>query len=412
MAILYFRWNSNTLFFPIISALFYGLQYYSDYILNNGKFGKEKYEVIQILIYCIADMSNIFIELVRYFIVGRKKNSHLKSLASSNTEKEKQNNKRKSTVSSILMIILFTILDLYPSIFSSMILKEIPYNKSEETETYFVTSAAMVKMFRFIYFSMLMYFFFRNPLFIHQKLGIAIIVIGILCILIIGEFLRIWGGTTNVGYLLLYILVYLVNYFFSSSKAIIAKWLMDFKYFSPYLLLTIIGFIKLIMASISYVIIQYGFKGCSYNFCNSFSGFFKKEIFDDKTIYFVLLFIGNMLTRIFYMLTINFLSPVYIGIADGIGAMCIWIMFIIINDTNHPGLLILTIVFFILIIFGGMIYTENLILSFCGLDKDTKESIIQRGNNSYQRGNDAFIEIESINKEALVKDSSHNEFIY
>ena len=112
------------------------------------------------------------------------------------------------------------------------------------------------------------------------------------------------------------------------------------------------------------------------------------------------------------MLTINFLSPVYIGIADGIGAMCIWIMFIIINKTIDPRLLILTIVFFILIIFGGMIYTENVILSFCGLDKDTKESIIQRGNNSYQRGNDAFIEIESINKEALVKDSSHNEFIY
>ena len=186
---------------------------------------------------------------------------------------------------------------------------------------------------------------------------------------------------------------------------------MDFKYFSPYLLLTIIGFIKFIMASISYVIIQYGFNGCSYNFCNSFSKFKFEKIFENKNL-FVLLFIGNMLTRIFYMLTINFLSPVYIGIADGIGAMCIWIMFIIINKTIDPRLLILTIVFFILIIFGGMIYTENVILSFCGLDKDTKESIIQRGNNSYQRGNDAFIEIESINKEALVKDSSHNEFIY
>lgn len=113
-------------------------------------------------------MSNIFIGLVRYFSVGRKKNSHLKSLASSNTEKEKQKNKRKLTISSILMIILFTILDLYPSILSAMVLKDI------KTETHFVTSAAMEKMFRFIYFSILMYFFFRTPLFIHQKLGIAI----------------------------------------------------------------------------------------------------------------------------------------------------------------------------------------------------------------------------------------------
>ena len=404
MALFHFRWISNTLFFPVISALFYDLRYFSDYKLHKLNANNE---VIHIFINCIGDMCNIFIELVRYCIVGPTKDPNdapLASFSSFNTEKEKLIiKKRTSTICSIFMLILYTILDLYPNIIPSVIFYDLEKGK---TETHFVTSAAMLKMFRFIYFSMLMYFFFRTPLFIHQKIAIAIIIIGIVCILIIGEFLKIWGGTPDFLILLEYVGVYLLTYFLTSCKAIAAKWLMDFKYYSPYQLLTIIGFIKLIMAGISYVIIQYGFKVCEYDFCGSLSEQFEIIIKYPSLIkFYVLLFIGNMLTRTFYMLTINFLSPVYVGISDGIGAMFIWIMFIIINQTINTYLLILTIALFIVIIFGGMIYTENLILSFCGLDRDTRESIIQRGNKSFQKGNKAF----DISSESLSDSNSARE---
>ena len=404
MALFHFRWISNTLFFPVISALFYDLRYFSDYKLHESKANNE---VVHIFINCIGDMCNIFIELVRYCIVGPTKDPNdapLASFSSFNTEKEKLIiKKRNSTICSIFMLILYTILDLYPNIIPSVIFYDL---EKEKTVTHFVTSAAMVKMFRFIYFSMLMYFFFRTPLFIHQKIAIAIIIIGIVCILIIGEFLKIWGGTPDFLILLEYVGVYLLTYFLTSCKAIAAKWLMDFKYYSPYQMLTIVGFIKLIMAGISYVIIHYGFKDCEYDFCGSLLKQFEIIIKDPSLIkYFVLLFIGNMLTNTFYMLTINFLSPVYVGISDGIGAMFIWIMFIIINQTINTYLLILTIVLFIVIIFGGMIYTENLILSFCGLDRDTRESIIQRGNKSFQKGNKAF----DISSESLSDSNSARE---
>ena len=182
---------------------------------------------------------------------------------------------------------------------------------------------------------------------------------------------------------------------------------MDFKYFSPYQMLSIVGVIKLIMAGISYVIIKYG--DCQSDFCGSLSA--QIEIQSPYIIYYVLLFMGNMLTGTFYMLTISFLSPVYIGISDGIGAMGIWIMFIILNREINTYLLVLTIVLFLIIIFGGMIYTENLILRCCGLDKDTRESIIQRGNKSFQKGNQAFdAAIESLSDSNSARESFGIEF--
>ena len=412
MALFHFRWNSNTLFFPVISALFYDLTYFSDYRLHCLG---ENNEVVHICINCIAYMCNIFIELVRYCIVGPTKHPYdapLTSFASFNSEKEKLKiKKRTSTICTIFMLILYTILDLYPSIIPSVTFSEIEKEKevTQKEVTNFVTSAAMVKMFRFIYFTMLMYFFFRTPLFIHQKIAIAIIIIGIVCILIIGEFLKIWGGEPDLLLLLEYVGVYLVTYFLTSCKAIVAKWLMDFKYFSPYQMLSIVGVIKLIMAGISYVIIQYGH--CKYDFCGSLTAQIEMKIQSPYIIYYVLLFMGNMLTGTFYMLTISFLSPVYIGISDGIGAMGIWIMFIILNREINTYLLVLTIVLFLIIIFGGMIYTENLILRCCGLDKNTRESIIQRGNKSFQNGNKAFdAAIESLSDSNSARESFGIEF--
>lgn len=304
------------------------------------------------------------------------------------------------------MLLLYSILDIYPNLIPSLFFRQ-------TTKIHYVSAAAIIKMFRFIYFSLLMYIFLKTPILLHQKISIGIIIFGITCILVIGEFLRIWNNN-EADFLTLfqYLAVYLFSYFLTSCKAIVAKWLMDYKFFSPYQMLFINGIIKALMTGVTYVIILFCFPNCDFSFCGSIMEPLK-TIFTEKYIgYYIGFFFGSMLTNTFYMLTISFLSPVYIGISDGIGGMIIWIVFIIVNNIINKYLLLLTIIFFVMIIFGGMMYTENLVLKCCGLDLNTKDAIAERATKNFKTGNIAFYEDSysgEPSEEALVKESFGTE---
>lgn len=95
MAIFTFRWNSNTLFFPVLSSIFYALKYNSDHYLHNvlhSNDSKDNYEILHMFLNSIGDMFNIFIELIRYCIVGPTKSPYdgvSVSFSTLNSEKNK-----------------------------------------------------------------------------------------------------------------------------------------------------------------------------------------------------------------------------------------------------------------------------------------------------------------------------------
>ena len=107
-------------------------------------------------------------------------------------------------------------------------------------------------------------------------------------------------------------------------------------------------------------------------------------------------------------------SPMERSIIDYLlNPIIIIISFFGINDFDkNVAYLVISIIICIIISFFGCVYNEYIILKCCGLDRETKDSIIERAENNENMSEKFNDELDTIDNDSEInKDDNKNDII-
>ena len=253
-----------------------------------------------------------------------------------------------------------------------------------------------MRMTEIIFLSLFTTKILRYPIYRHHKVSLFIIFSGIFIIIIFDYLCIIINERETVGELTLKyfmnIVIFLTSYCCYSLKNIGAKWMMEKRYYSPFLLLFYVGLAGLLLTLITLSFTP--FINCSLPFCSNdkVENIIKtlQIVFGNVKIALLLLCVlfGGVFINLFSFLINNYFNPCYIGIADSVSGFLLWI-YSLINNANNENKdyysLMITITAFSGIIFcflfiGCLIYTEILILNCCRLRENINSEITKRAD--------------------------------
>ena len=186
------------------------------------------------------------------------------------------------------------------------------------------------------------------------------------------------------GFSILIIFLFILNSLSISFTRVLTKVFMEIKYISYYRIIFFIGAFGLILSSFLLIISPIFFSDCNLKKNSGKDiGNFLKYFQDINNIWleilFTLLFLFISFLEFYYeILIIYYLNPIYFLISDSLyyGLKSIF------EDIQEKSFILkhkLSILADIFAFIGYLIYVEAIILNFCGLNKNTKINITQRG---------------------------------
>jgi hypothetical protein len=239
-------------------------------------------------------------------------------------------------------------------------------------------------------------FVLKLPIFKHHIFSLIIIgICSFLMILFEFLFLDVNIFLTYEDFIICLLLVFVINILVSSLDSI-EKYLFEYDYMNPFVVLMYEGFFGLIICSIFL---------SAENYFNDSSDVYKKCSGGDFTFFIFLLIFYVILCgikNVFKMVTIKlyspmaksltdyFLNPIYLSYNFGLKAD-----FMTKGSRNIPYFIVNLILSFI-ISFFGCVYNEFIVLLFCGLERNTHDQISKRAD-------------EHVLSELLSMDESSNE---
>ena len=190
-------------------------------------------------------------------------------------------------------------------------------------------------------------------------------------------------------------LIVLFTYRIGAFQDVNEKYLMDIKYMSPYLVISLEGIFGVIITSFLFIILNR--IDCPDNsiFCSrdsstnhSVENFIETISFimsnKEYFIGFFTFMLGACFFNIFRLKTNEVYSPTHRSIADSIGACLSWIMKLCIPYFNNEKIVFYNSIIkglaYIIIIFGVGIYLEFMVINKWGLNHYTRININERSN--------------------------------
>ena len=227
--------------------------------------------------------------------------------------------------------------------------------------------------------SSLLYRFLLNiQMFRHQKFAFTLLALCLILLIISEYFFQEFDGIITSKDLSLAILFSVISYISLTFDDVIEKYLIEFDFLNPFIILFRQGIIGIIFTIIC-AFIENPFKGLKDVYDNNSGGMFILFLF-----LLLLYSIFGALKNIYRMPTIMLFTPMNKNLADIIiNPIYIVYYFIEGNDFSKNGernYLYFFTNLILLIIFNicGLIFNEFLILFCCGLDHDTYKSITER----------------------------------
>lgn len=164
-------------------------------------------------------------------------------------------------------------------------------------------------------------------------------------------------------------LIYILYYLLYCSMEVYEKYLMQYLFVPPYLVLFFKGIVLLVIFSIAWVILEL----IHYNILLNYS-----EMFRNIPILICFLF-SYLLYHILRIQTINKYSPSYRYVSDILSQLVIFIIDCIsIKPKNDVLLYILVSILYVMIILGMLVYQEVIVMHFWGMDENTTNIIKRR----------------------------------
>ena len=171
----------------------------------------------------------------------------------------------------------------------------------------------------------------------------------------------------------------------------IEKYLVDYNYMNPFLILMLEGVFQLIMGALSIIKID------------PFKPFEKIKKLNNKAL-FIFLFILYTLLQVIvniYRIYCNVIySPMARSLIDYLlNPLIIIFSFFILEDFYHiTAYFIIMEIICIVMSFFGCVFNEYIILYYCGLERETKDEIADRADNQFQIELDYIDDISSYNE--------------
>ena len=234
------------------------------------------------------------------------------------------------------------------------------------------------RLYFLFFFCLINIFMFKIQILKHQKFSLGISFIGIAFI-----FTSFFIFLDYKRYEYIYDILLFFGSFLYSLYLVLVKYMSEKKFYSPFLLLLLIGIISTVLTIAGYLIFSYVSEGDFRYVLNIFKCRADMYVcFGNFYIHIIVYFLLNALLQILIFLVCYYFSPEVFAISDIISPFLSFIIRIIQRKTDILNI-ILPLVGYIIIIFGSFIYNEIIICNFCGLNENTWKAIDKKAENEY-----------------------------
>ena len=255
--------------------------------------------------------------------------------------------------------------------------------------------------FNIIFMLLFMRIYFPSNLYLHRNISMGLIIVVDSILLVItslcksfknndGQYLNIYEKINNCFEVAIYISFFIIMTFFISFAEVKGKVLMDTKFISPYSILILTGIFGLIINIGLSIFTFIKEETCSNKYLCHYcvQNYIKKFYILDKERYIEIIFtfiyfLFSFLSGTFDYYIMKYLYPNFILMSDTIYYEFVALHNFIRNNNKKEGEIMKKFILFqiteSLEFICCAIYLEIIELRFCGLNKDIKRNIIERG---------------------------------
>ena len=236
------------------------------------------------------------------------------------------------------------------------------------------------RLYFLFFFTLINVFMFKKPIFSHQKFSLGIAAIGMAIIFTI---FFVYLNYSKYEYI--YDVLLFFGSFLYSLYLVLVKYMSEKKFYSPFLLLLLIGIISTILTIIGYIIYSFAtvrdlryvtnIFHCREDMYVCFGNYYDKII-----CYFLI----NAVLQVLIFLVCYYFSPEVFAISDIISPYLSFLSKVIEKKEKDALKIILNSIGYIIIILCSFIYNEIIICNFCGLNENTWKAIDKKANQEFQ----------------------------
>ena len=235
------------------------------------------------------------------------------------------------------------------------------------------------RLYFLFFFCLINIFMFKKPIYSHQKFSLGIGFIGMAIIFTVFFFYLDYARYEYIYDVLLFF-----GSFLYSLYLVLVKYMAETKYYSPFLLLLLIGIFSTLITVIGYIIYSLAAKRDLRYITNLF------HCRDDMYVCFgnyydkiICYFLINAVLQVLIFLVCYYFSPEVFAISDIISPYLSFISKVIEKKNNDILNIILNSVGYIIIILCSFVYNEIIVCNFCGLNENTWKAIDQKAKEDY-----------------------------
>ena len=235
------------------------------------------------------------------------------------------------------------------------------------------------RLYFLFFFCLINIFMFKKPIYSHQKFSLGIGFIGMAIIFTVFFFYLDYARYEYIYDVLLFF-----GSFLYSLYLVLVKYMAEKKYYSPFLLLLLIGTFSTVITVIGYMI---------YSFVTVNDLRYVTNIFhcrDDMYVCFgnyydkiICYFLINAVLQVLIFLVCYYFSPEVFAISDIISPYLSFISKVIEKKNTDILNIILNSIGYIIIILCSFVYNEIIVCNFCGLNENTWKAIDKKANEDY-----------------------------
>ena len=219
---------------------------------------------------------------------------------------------------------------------------------------------------------------------------------------------------------ILYTALYLISFFLYSCKNICIKWMIEKRFYSPFLLIFYVGLAGLVCMAVTFLI-TYNFIPCPFAFCkpDKTKATNQNLIEINEIWYIVSSFICGSIINLFQYITNFYFNPCYIGIGNSLAGFLLWFYYCFtsfdldqfgVHKTVYWILIVICGFIYIVSFFACLVYTENIICYFWKLNENVTNEIMNRAEKDVNNSQDLLNnEISLVEQEPDNRDTQGRE---
>ena len=242
------------------------------------------------------------------------------------------------------------------------------------------------RLYFLFFFCLINIFMFKKPIYSHQKFSLGIGFIGMAIIFTVFFFYLDYARYEYIYDVLLFF-----GSFLYSLYLVLVKYMAEKKYYSPFLLLLLIGTFSTVITVIGYMIYSFvTVNDLRYVTNNLKSKYYIFHCRDDMYVCFgnyydkiICYFLINAVLQILIFLVCYYFSPEVFAISDIISPYLSFISKVIEKKNTDILNIILNSIGYIIIILCSFVYNEIIVCNFCGLNENTWKAIDKKANADY-----------------------------